>query len=86
MPVFDFNNTPDKDKPLTCTYTTFRSDESTATPERPMLVLDTKNGSGNTIPADSFLIRRNRRLLNLRRKTVSYPRTSCRSMPVLSVC
>ena len=40
MPVFDFNNTPDKDKPLTCTYTTFRSDESTATPERPMLVLD----------------------------------------------
>ena len=42
MPVFDFNNTPDKDKPLTCTYTTFRSDESTATPERPMLVLDTK--------------------------------------------
>ena len=39
MPVFDFNNTPDKDKPLTCTYTTFRSDESTATPERPMLVL-----------------------------------------------
>ena len=42
MPVFDFNNTPDKDKPLTCTYTTFRSDESTATPERPMLVLDNK--------------------------------------------
>ena len=42
MPVFDFNNTPDKDKPLTCTYTTFHSDESTATPERPMLVLDNK--------------------------------------------
>ena len=42
MPVFDFNNTPDKDKPLTCTYTTFRSDESTATPECPMLVLDNK--------------------------------------------
>lgn len=54
MPVFDFNNTPDKDKPLTCTYTTFRSDESTATSERPLLVLDNKNGSGNTIPADSF--------------------------------
>ena len=43
MPVFDFNNTPDKDKPLTCTYTTFRSDESTATPERPMLVLEITN-------------------------------------------
>ena len=52
MPVFDFNHTPDKDKPLTCTYTTFRSDESTATPERPMLVLDNKNVSGNIIPAD----------------------------------
>ena len=86
MPVFDFNNTPDKDKPLTCTYTTFRSDESTATPECPMLVLDNKNVSGNIIPADSFLIRRNRRHLNLKRKMVSYPRIFCRSMPVLSAC
>ena len=48
MPVFDFNNTPDKDKPLTCTYTTFRSDESTATPERPMLVLDNEKTAVET--------------------------------------
>ena len=75
MPVFDFNNTPDKDKPLTCTYTTFRSDESTATSERPLLVLDNQKTAVETpFQRMSFLIQRNGRLLNLRRKTVSYQR------------
>ena len=83
MPVFDFNNTPDKDKPLTCTYTTFRSDESTATPERPMLVLDNKKRQWKHHSSGFFS---NPAKQNLRRKTVSYPRTFCRSMPVLSVC
>ncbi|SHK76313.1 AAA family ATPase [Hespellia stercorisuis] len=40
MPVFDFNHTPDEQKTSECTYTTFRSNETTATPEKPILVLD----------------------------------------------
>ena len=40
MPVFDFNNTPDKKQECVCTYTVLRSNEKAATPEMPMLVLD----------------------------------------------
>ena len=40
MPVFDFNNTPDKKQECVCTYTVLHSNEKAATPERPMLVLD----------------------------------------------
>ncbi|MCC8061161.1 MAG: AAA family ATPase [Clostridiales bacterium] len=40
MPVFDFKDTPNKKTPAVCTYTVFRSDESSASPELPMLVLD----------------------------------------------
>lgn len=42
MPVFDFSNTPDKKKEPQCTYTVFRSNESSASPEKPLLVLDNK--------------------------------------------
>jgi len=42
MPVFDFNNTPDKNAPVECTFTTFQSNEPTASPEKPILVLDNK--------------------------------------------
>lgn len=40
MPVFDFNNTPDKNEPVKCTYTTFKSDEDHASAELPILILD----------------------------------------------
>ena len=41
MPVFDFTNTPDSsNEEFVCTYTTFHSNERTATPEKPILVLD----------------------------------------------
>ncbi|MDO4519719.1 MAG: AAA family ATPase [Eubacteriales bacterium] len=40
MPVFDFNSEPDQKKQPVCTYTTYQSDETTATPERPILILD----------------------------------------------
>ena len=41
MPVFDFSNTPDdNNEDFVCTYTTFRSNERTATAEKPILVLD----------------------------------------------
>ena len=42
MPVFDFSNTPDSDKAVVCTYTTFLSNERIATPEKPILVLDNR--------------------------------------------
>lgn len=42
MPVFDFNNTPDKNTPSECTFTTFQSNEAAATPEKPILILDNK--------------------------------------------
>ena len=43
MPVFDFKHTPDEKKAQECTYTSFRSDETEATAEKPMLVLDNSN-------------------------------------------
>ena len=40
MPVFDFKNTPDKQKLPECTYTTFSSNEPSVSPEKPILLLD----------------------------------------------
>ncbi len=40
MPVFDFNDTPDKKNISECTYMTFRSNESTTSPEKPIMILD----------------------------------------------
>ena len=42
MPVFDFNNTPDNQDDFICTYTTFHSNERSASPEKPILVLDNR--------------------------------------------
>lgn len=40
MPVFDFNHTPEKETVPECTYTTFLSSQSEASPEMPILILD----------------------------------------------
>ena len=42
MPVFDFSAAPadKKETKSQCTYTTFRSNETKATPEKPVLILD----------------------------------------------
>lgn len=40
MPVFDFSSTPDTSDDFVCTYTTFSSNERTASPEKPILILD----------------------------------------------
>lgn len=40
MPVFDFNETTDNKNSSEYTYTTFQSNESSASPEKPILVLD----------------------------------------------
>ena len=40
MPVFDFTKTPDTKTDPECTYTTFRSNEGTSSPEKPILLLD----------------------------------------------
>lgn len=42
MPVFDFSNTSQDKSISECTYTTFRSNETTASPEKPILVLDNR--------------------------------------------
>ena len=42
MPVFDFSSTPENEKkqdPI-CTYTTFRSNEGSASAEKPILILE----------------------------------------------
>ena len=52
MPVFDFKHTPDEKKAPECTYTTFRSNETEATAEKPMLVLDNSNRKWK--PASEF--------------------------------
>ena len=40
MPVFDFNNMTTSGQNPECTYTTFQSNETNPTPEKPILILD----------------------------------------------
>lgn len=49
MPVFDFSNTTEEKKACECTYTTFQSNENTASAKYPILVLDNMQSSGNII-------------------------------------
>ncbi len=42
--VFDFNSMPEDSKEPVCTYRVFLSDERSADPERPILVLDNRTG------------------------------------------
>ncbi|WP_167958734.1 AAA family ATPase [Anaerosporobacter faecicola] len=42
MPVFDFRDAPNNKNMSECTYTTFRSNERTMTPEKPIILLDNK--------------------------------------------
>lgn len=49
MPVFDFSSTPENEKkqdPI-CTYTTFRSNEGSASAEKPILILDKRSEKWN---------------------------------------
>ena len=69
MPVFDFNNTPEKGKHPECTYTTFHSEEGEATPDRPILYLDNSKRSGNIIPAAFLPIPSTGRLLNSKKSS-----------------
>lgn len=43
MPVYDFKNIPNDKNPAECTYTTFRSNESTPSAENPILLIDNRN-------------------------------------------
>ena len=43
MAVFDFSSAPKQKNISECTYITFRSNESTASPEKPILVLDNRS-------------------------------------------
>ena len=54
MPVFDFSNTPDSNKEVVCTYTTFHSNERVATPEKPILVLDNRERKWNHYSSGMF--------------------------------
>ena len=54
MPVFDFSNTPDSDKEVVCTYTTFHSNERIATPDKPILVLDNRERKWNHYSSGMF--------------------------------
>lgn len=42
MPVFDFSDAPESPNGSVCTYTTFHSNESIASPEKPILLLDNR--------------------------------------------
>ena len=42
MTVFDFSSTPEDNQTAECTYTVFYTDESVTSPEKPILVLDSK--------------------------------------------
>lgn len=55
MPVFDFSSAPEETKEeVVCTYTVFQSNERSATPEKPILVLDNKERQWKHHSAGSF--------------------------------
>ena len=54
MPVFDFSNTPEENNDFVCTYTTFQSNETAATAERPILILDNKERKWSHHSCGSF--------------------------------
>lgn len=47
MPVFDFSDTSDNKNHSECTYTTFQSNETAATPDKPLLLLDNHKRAWN---------------------------------------
>lgn len=55
MPVFDFKDTPVNNDDFVCTYTTFRSNERAATPEKPILILDNSERKWNYHSRGIFL-------------------------------
>lgn len=42
MPVFDFNAMTSQEQSPECTYTTFQSNESRPSPQKPILILENK--------------------------------------------
>lgn len=49
MPVFDFSQSAEEKKDTTCTYSLFRSGETSASPEKPILVLENQRGWGHHV-------------------------------------
>ena len=47
MPVFDFSGAPESTSECECTYTVYSSNDRSASPERPILVLDNKERQWN---------------------------------------
>ena len=84
MPVFDFSAAPadNNEKKSQCTYTTFHSNETTATPEKPVLILDNSKREWKHHSCGYFSIRRNRQLLSLKKMTVFFRQISERLIPV----
>ena len=76
MPVFDFSDTPNEKKDPECTYEVFYSNESEATPEKPILILDNSPSvtaldntkPGNIIPAEFLPIQVSVRRLSSKKK------------------
>lgn len=79
MPVFDFNHMPDeKNDQAVCTYTTFLSSESEASPEQPILILDNRERKWAHHSCGIFT-----NPVKLRRRTVWLQQISGSWMPVL---
>ena len=74
MPVFDFSNTTEEKKACECTYTTFQSNENTASAKYPILVLDNTAKQWKFIPAECLRTRQSAQHLSLPRKTELYVR------------
>ena len=74
MPVFDFSAAPaDENKTKSqCTYTTFRSNETKATPEKPVLILDNSKREWKHHSCDIFPTLQSRRHLSSRKRTVFF--------------
>lgn len=86
MPVFDFSNTTEEKKACECTYTTFQSNENTASAKYPILVLDNTAKQWKYHSCGVFTNQTKRTAFEFTRKTELYVRIFCGWMPVLSIC
>lgn len=82
MPVFDFSNATTEKKDPECTYTTFHSNETKPSPEKPILVLDNTSRQWNHHSCGVFSNQTRNLLLNSKKRMAYSRQISSRSMHV----
>lgn len=70
MPVFDFSSAPVDKEEAVCTYTTFKSNNSVPSGDKPIMVLDNSKKKWNIIQVEFYQIHVKELHLNLTKMMV----------------